>query len=208
MRAAFPGDASIQGKRIQGKIMIEEQVKAPRSGGRGARRALRTAADFGMLPALNRGLPLCRTDGSGACREDRRCLDVHSRRGRRGVSRSDRARRLDARRGKGGRRSGLSRPGVGAPADLDDPVRLDLSRPQSRAQPAVWRQAVDLRADDRCAVHPRPRGQAPLADDCRSQHVPQARAHVAGAAFLRPPHRRTDGHRRQPPASRQSPIRR
>ena len=36
-----------------------EQVKQARSGGRGARRALRSAPDFQMLPSLHRGLPLC-----------------------------------------------------------------------------------------------------------------------------------------------------
>lgn len=38
--------------------MVAEQVKTARSGGRGARRALRSAPDFQMLPSLHRGLPV------------------------------------------------------------------------------------------------------------------------------------------------------
>jgi len=39
--------------------MTEERTRPVRGGGRGARRALRSAPDFGMLPSLERGLPLC-----------------------------------------------------------------------------------------------------------------------------------------------------
>lgn len=39
--------------------MNETAAKATRAGGRGARRALRSAPDFDMLPALKRGIPLC-----------------------------------------------------------------------------------------------------------------------------------------------------
>ena len=39
--------------------MAAEQAKQARSGGRGARRALRSAPDMQMLPSLHRGLPVC-----------------------------------------------------------------------------------------------------------------------------------------------------
>ena len=39
--------------------MGDLQIKQARAGGRGARRALRAAPDFEMLPALKRGLPEC-----------------------------------------------------------------------------------------------------------------------------------------------------
>lgn len=39
--------------------MTVEAVRTTRSGGRGARRALRASVDFEMLPALKRGLPEC-----------------------------------------------------------------------------------------------------------------------------------------------------
>ena len=39
--------------------MIEEKTRTVRGGGRGARRAMRSAPAFGMLPALQRNLPLC-----------------------------------------------------------------------------------------------------------------------------------------------------
>ena len=39
--------------------MNDSPVKAARAGGRGARRAMRAAPDFEMLPSLKRGLPEC-----------------------------------------------------------------------------------------------------------------------------------------------------
>ena len=39
--------------------MSDPQPRQGRSGGRSARQAIRSAPDFGMLPALKRNLPLC-----------------------------------------------------------------------------------------------------------------------------------------------------
>ena len=39
--------------------MNEAIAKSARAGGRGARRALRSSPDLGMLPSLKRGLPEC-----------------------------------------------------------------------------------------------------------------------------------------------------
>ncbi len=39
--------------------MNDTTIRQGRAGGRGARRAMRAAPDFEMLPALKRGLPLC-----------------------------------------------------------------------------------------------------------------------------------------------------
>ena len=36
---------------------MNEVVRTARAGGRGARRALRSAPDFDMLPSLKRGIP-------------------------------------------------------------------------------------------------------------------------------------------------------
>lgn len=38
---------------------MNEVVRTARAGGRGARRALRSAPDFDMLPSLKRGIPEC-----------------------------------------------------------------------------------------------------------------------------------------------------
>lgn len=39
--------------------MSEQSTRAGRAGGRSARRAMRCAPDFEILPALKRGIPLC-----------------------------------------------------------------------------------------------------------------------------------------------------
>ena len=42
---------------------MNDVAKTARAGGRGARRALRAAPDFEMLPALKRGIPVCEVMG-------------------------------------------------------------------------------------------------------------------------------------------------
>ena len=96
-----------------------------------------------------------------------------------------------------------------APRCVGDRVYLDrgLVRELIATIPSDWtyharnpdknlpfrRQAFDLCADDRRALYPRSGRCAALADDCRSEHVPQAGAYVAGAAFDRASHRGADG---------------
>ena len=57
--------------------MSEIQPRQGRSGGRSARQALRSAPDFGMLPALKRNLPLCEPmDPDQIARIDAASMDI------------------------------------------------------------------------------------------------------------------------------------
>lgn len=57
--------------------MMETQVRQSRSGGRNARRALRSAPNFEMLPSLKRGIPYCEPmDAEQIARIDAASMDI------------------------------------------------------------------------------------------------------------------------------------
>ena len=71
------------------------------------------------------------------------------------------------------------RPGPGDGADPHDPAQHHLPRPRPEEERRARRPQCHLRADDRCAIHARPRRRPARADDRRPRDLSQAGSHDA-----------------------------
>ena len=170
----------------------EPAVAHRRGGGRIGRKALR-GAPVASFPTLVRKIPVYEIVPDEAVELIHEESLKHPRRGRLRVPRRRSDRHVEGSRRRRYRHPGAHRPRPADGARFEGAAGIHPERAQPRRHGAGRRQELDLRADVWRALRARPRQQAALRHAGRPQQLPQARLHVAGAAFLELDHLRADG---------------